>query len=83
MAEPQKVDADRRTSPDALYREQVLRARARPPEQRLLDGLRLFERSCRIMEDGIRHQYPRASPAEVRRTLSQRLALIRRLEGAQ
>jgi len=83
MAEPQKVAADRQISPDALYREEVLRARVRPPEKRLLDGIRLFEQSCRIMEDGIRHQYPRASPAEVRRVLSERLALIRRLEAAE
>jgi hypothetical protein len=68
---------------DAIYREKVLRARKTPPEEKLLDGPRLFDRSCRIMMDGIRHQYPNADEAEVRRLLAQRLALLRRLEEPQ
>ncbi len=67
---------------DALYREEVLRARALPPEEKLLEGPRLFDRSCRIMMDGIRHQFPDADPEQVRRILRERLDLLRRLEGA-
>ena len=67
---------------DQLYRERVLRARAMPPEEKLLAGPRLFERSCRIMADGIRDEYPEADEQRVREILKQRLDLIRRLEDS-
>jgi hypothetical protein len=62
-----------------LYRERVLRARRTPPEDKLLAGPRLFDRTCRIMMDGIRDQYPEADESHVREILSRRLALLRRL----
>jgi hypothetical protein len=65
---------------DDLFRERVLRARRTPPDQKLLDGPRLFDFACRIMADGIRGQYPDADEARVREILAQRLALLRRLE---
>ena len=66
---------------DELYRERVLRARRMSPEQKLLDGPRLFEFACRIMADGIRGQFPEADDRRVQEILFQRLALLRRLEG--
>ena len=68
---------------DALYRERVLRARATPPDQKLLDSLRLFDFACRITADGIRNQYPDADEQHVREILAQRIALQRRLEELQ
>jgi hypothetical protein len=65
---------------DAIYREKVLRARETPPEEKLLDGLRLFDFACRITADGIRNQYPEADEQRVREILAQRLDLQRRLE---
>jgi hypothetical protein len=65
---------------DAIYRERVLRARATPPEEKLLDGPRLFDQACRIMRDGIRDQYPDADERRVQEILLERLALLRRLE---
>ena len=65
---------------DDIYRERVLRARRTPPEEKFLDGPRLFDLSCRIMLDGIRDQFPDADEQRVREILSQRLALLRRLE---
>ncbi len=65
-----------------LYRERVRRARVQSPEDKLLAGPRLFDRTCRIMADGIRHQYPGADEAEVMRILRQRLAIARRLDSA-
>ena len=65
---------------DELYRERVCRARETPPEEKLLAGPRGFERSCRIMADGIRDQFPDADEHRVREILTERLALIRRLE---
>jgi len=66
---------------DALFWERVRRARAMPPEEKLLAGARLFDLSCRIMADGIRHEHPQASDEEVQQILRERLALIRRLEN--
>jgi hypothetical protein len=65
---------------DALYREEVRRARAMPPDEKLLEGARLFERACRIMADGIRQQFPEADEEQVQRILRERLDLARRLE---
>ena len=66
---------------DALYWEEVLRARAMPPEEKLLAGPRLFERACRIMMDGIRDEFPDADQRRVQEILKARLALARRLEN--
>jgi hypothetical protein len=65
---------------DAIYCERVVRARATPPDQKLLDGPRLFDFACRIAADGIRNQYPDADEQRVREILAQRIALLRRLE---
>ncbi|MEW6356767.1 MAG: hypothetical protein AB1696_10595 [Planctomycetota bacterium] len=66
---------------DAIYRERVLRARAQPPEEKLLAGIRLFDSACRVMKEGIRAQYPEADEERVNEILRERLAIARRLEG--
>jgi hypothetical protein len=43
---------------NALYVAVVARARAMSPGDKLLEGARRFERACRLMLDGIRHQHP-------------------------
>ena len=68
---------------DAIYRERIERARRTPPDEKLLDGPRLFDYSCRIVVDGIRAQYPDADERRVREILEQRLALLQRLEEAR
>jgi hypothetical protein len=65
---------------DALYWEEVTRARATPPGDKLLEGPRLFERACRLMADGIRHQQPELDEQGVRSILAARLARIHKLE---
>jgi len=65
---------------DDIYRERVLRARRTPPEEKLLDGPRLFDFACRLMRDGIRDQYPDADAQRVEEILAQRITLLRRLE---
>jgi len=65
---------------DSIYRERVLRARQTPAEEKMLDGPRLFDYCCRIVADGIRHQYPDADEQRVQEILTQRLQLRRRLE---
>ena len=76
------MDDEIRQLADAIYRDKVLAARAMSPEERLLAGPRLFERSCRIMKDGIRHDFPDADEERVDLILGQRLDLVRRLEKA-
>jgi hypothetical protein len=65
---------------DELFRERILRARAASPEEKMLDGIRLFEFACQVMMDGIRDENPDADEYEVRRILALRLDLLRRLE---
>ena len=65
---------------DALYREEVERARAMDPADKLLEGPRLFERSVRVMIDGIRHQYPDLDDDGVREMLAKRLAVADSLD---
>lgn len=65
---------------DALYREEVARARAMSPEDKLLEGPRLFERVCQLMRDGIRHQHPDLDDAGVAALLRERLDLAHTLE---
>ena len=65
---------------DAIYRERVERARQTPPAEKLFGGARIFDRSCRIMADGIRGQFPEADERRVQQILRERLAVARRLE---
>ena len=68
---------------DELYREEVERARRMSPEDKFFGGARLFERSCRIMADGIRSQFPDADGRRVQEILRERLDLIRQREDRQ
>jgi len=65
---------------NALFWDKVRSAREMSDTDKLLAGPRLFERSCRIMCDGIRDEYPEASEEEVQRILRERLDLVRGLE---
>jgi len=66
---------------DDSTRLQIERARRMTPDQRFREGLALCDRTFRLMQDGIRHQYPHAAPDEVLRILRQRLARIRAIEA--
>lgn len=65
---------------DALYRDKIDQARATPPEEKLLDGPRLFDYACEVAKAGIRMQHPEANEEEVERLLIRRLELARQLE---
>ncbi len=65
---------------DALYAEEIARARAMTAEDKLLEGPRLFERAYRVMTDGVRHQHPELDDDGVRRLIDERLARLRALE---
>jgi hypothetical protein len=71
------------TLADTLYRERVLRARHTPPEERILDGPRLFDYACSVTLAGLRSELPHASEAELWQALRRRLEIGRRLELAR
>ena len=73
--------APREIRPDDFEREAFEAARARPPVEKLLDGLRLFDRTCRVMAAGIQHERPLAEHAEILQVLRERLRLARQLEN--
>jgi hypothetical protein len=66
-------------TPQAALDAQIKKYRAMTGEERLKLALDLHELSCEIARDGIRHQYPEASPDEVERLLRNRIALAQRL----
>jgi hypothetical protein len=65
---------------DALYREEVARARAMSPAEKLLEGPRLFDRSCRLMADGVRHRHPDLDEGAVRAQVEAQLARLKAIE---
>ncbi len=50
------------------------------PEDKLLEGPRLFDRACRVIADGIRHQHPDLDEAAVLRMVRDRVALAEALQ---
>jgi hypothetical protein len=64
-------------TPEAALAKQIEAYRRMTGEQRLALSLELHELSCNISREGIRHQNPQASPAEVERLLRRRLELAR------
>jgi hypothetical protein len=65
---------------DDIFRDKVLRARKTPPDKRIELGPQLFDGAVRNTLNGIRNQHPNADEAEVRRILSKRMAIKRRLD---
>jgi hypothetical protein len=53
------------------------------PADKLLEGPRLFDRACQLMEDGIRHRHPYADAERVRDLLLAQLAMLRKLEQGE
>ncbi len=69
-----------KTLADALYREEIARARTMNPVEKLLEGPRLFERARRVMIDGIRHQHPELDDAGVHALFADRLNHLQALD---
>ena len=68
-------------NPAQALDQQIKRYRRMTGEQRLALSLELHELSCQVAREGIRHQHPQATPAEVERLLHYRLELARAVEG--
>lgn len=65
---------------DDSTRQQIERARRMTPDERFREGLALCDRAFRLMQDGIRHQFPQATPQDVARILRERLDIVRAIE---
>lgn len=70
-------------SPEELFREELREAQAMSPEDKLLDGARLFDRSCVLMMAGIRHQFPMASEETIDGILIERLDFLQQIESGR
>jgi hypothetical protein len=66
---------------DENFWRQVDRARGMSGADRFREGLALVDRSFRLMDDGIRHQFPHATPEERRQIRRERLARLRAVEA--
>ncbi len=75
-----ETQQDINTLADAIYRDKVLRARERTMDERLRDGLECFDLSCRLMADGVRHQFKLTDEAAVWQKVRERLDIVRRME---
>ena len=65
---------------DDIFREKVRRARLESPEQKLVDGLDLFEEALTWMRVGVRGQFSRHDEAQVEAEVHRRIARIRQVE---
>ena len=65
--------------PESALQRQLEGYRRMTGEQRLAIALGLHDLACEVAREGIRHQHPAATTAEVERLLHQRLALGRKL----
>ena len=72
---------DSRIDADGFDREAVDAARNQPAVQRLLDGLRLFDRTCEVMLAGIRSEQPGIDDERAMEILRERLRQARDLES--
>jgi len=66
---------------DQLYREEVEAARRMSIAEKLMEGPRLFDRSCAFMLAGLKHEHPSAGDLELRKLLEERLDLLKSLEN--
>jgi hypothetical protein len=65
-------------TPEEALKRQIERYRAMTGQQRLDIALGLHALSCDVAREGIRRQFPNASPAEVEEHLRRRLEAARR-----
>jgi len=66
-------------TPEAALEAQIARYRQMTGEERLALALEMHELSCDVAREGIRHQHPGITEAEVEQLLRQRLELVTRL----
>ena len=65
---------------DSSTREQIERARRMTGEAKVRESLQLFDRTRRLMLDGLRDENPEASESQLLELLGERLRINRALE---
>ena len=66
---------------DSNTREQIERARGMTGEQKVRESLQLFDRTRRLMLDGLRDENPDASDERLLGLLGERLSITRAVEN--
>jgi hypothetical protein len=66
---------------EEVFRRRVAAARSLDHGEKLLAGLRLFERACVLASAGLRQRHPAAGDAAIRALLHRQVAVLRRLEA--
>ncbi|HWE35220.1 MAG TPA: hypothetical protein VG406_01510 [Isosphaeraceae bacterium] len=64
---------------DAIYRDRVLRARKRSPDEKFRAGAELFHEACQRMAAGLRMENPGVDEETIQALLVRRLDYLRRL----
>lgn len=64
----------------AIYRDKVLRARAMSPDERLMEGFRLFEESMTFTKAGVAEQLGTADEAKIMAEVRRRFDVVHKLE---
>ena len=65
---------------DSMFLDRVRQARQRSPEQKLVEGLELFDLACEVARAGIRSQSPELDGNGVEQELRRRLTIQRQLD---
>ena len=60
----------------------VREARRTPMDEKILDGLRLFDVNCAMVRSGIRSQFPAFTEKQVEQEFRRRLAIARKIDDA-
>lgn len=77
-----QVDSEILALQDEIFLSKVKRARRMSIDERMMEGLHLFDRCLSLMRDGITTSHPEFSPEQVEQEVRRRLAIARRLDDA-
>ncbi len=69
-------------SPSEATEKQIERYRRMSGEQRLITELDLYELSCQVPREGIRHRYPNAMPEFIEEKLRERIRIGYAIESS-
>ncbi len=77
-----QLDAELNALQDEIFLSKVKRARRMSIDERMMEGLHLFDRCLSLMRDGISASHPEFSPEQIEKEVRRRLAIARRLDDA-
>ncbi len=77
-----QVDPEINALQDEIFLSKVKRARRMTIDERMMEGLHLFDRCMSLMRDGVTASHPEFTPEQVEKEVRRRLAIARRLDDA-